>query len=136
MEGVYNVSGGEVSVIKVFVKSRTVDSTDGTYGYAVDVQCYDVFLTEAIKERIEQLSILVLSYGPEIQIYRYIKDKEAIFEFKASQVLPGSYRINVINSLEEYMSDVDEYGAMITAVSKDLIERIVYLFGAYSIHSY
>jgi hypothetical protein len=136
MERVFTAKKEEVSIIRIFVKSRTHNTEEDIYGFALDIECYDVFLTEAIKKEVEKLSALVLSYAPEILVYRHIKDREPIMEFKASQFLSGSYKVSVVTALEEYLRKVDNYNESISLISKGIIERISYLFGAYSLDSY
>jgi hypothetical protein len=136
MEQVYSNKATDVSIIKIFVKSRTKDSENNEYGYAIDIECCDVFLTDFIKEEVEKLSALVLSYAPEILIYRHIKDREPIMEFRASQFLPKSYKVAIISNFEEYLTEINCYSNTINLLSKAIIERISYLFGAYSLESY
>jgi hypothetical protein len=136
MERVFTAKKEEVSIIRIFVKSRTHNTEEDIYGFALDIECYDVFLTDAIKKEVEKLSALVLSYAPEILVYRHIKDREPIMEFTASQFLSGSYKVSVVTALEEYLRKVDNYNESISLISKGIIERISYLFGAYSLDSY
>jgi hypothetical protein len=136
MERVFTAKKEEVSIIRIFVKSRTHNSEEDVYGFALDIECYDVFLTDFIKEEVEKLSALVLSYAPEIQVYRHIKEREPIMEFKASQFLAGSYKVSVLTSFEEYLKKIKNYNETINLISKNIIERISYLFGAYSLDNY
>ncbi|MCM0650549.1 hypothetical protein NBE98_19470 [Clostridium swellfunianum] len=136
MEGVYTAKREEVSIIRIFVKSRTHNAEEDRYGFALDVECYDVFLTDAIKEEVERLSALVLSYAPELQVYRHIKDKEPIMEFRASQAVAGCYKVSVATAFEEYLKKVKNYSDIISLISKGIIERISFLFGAYSLDRY
>jgi hypothetical protein len=136
MERVYTARGEEVSVFRIFVKSRTHDVDKDSYGFAIDIECQDVFLTDYLKEEVEKLSALILSYAPEIQVYRHIKDREPIMEFKASQFLSGSYKINVFTSFQECLAKIQSYNDSINCISKSIIERICYLFGAYSLDNY
>jgi hypothetical protein len=136
MAGHYTTRGEEVSIIRIFVKNRTHDGNTDSYGFDLDIECYDVFLTDLIKVEVERLSSLVLSYAPEIQVYRHIKDREPIMEFTATQVLSGSYKVKVETAFEEYLKKVKNYSDTISLISKGIIERIVYLFGAYSLDNY
>jgi hypothetical protein len=136
MERVFTAKKEDVSIIRIFVKSRTHNAEEDVYGFALDIECYDVFLTDFIKEEVEKLSALVLSYAPEIQVYRHIKDREPIMEFKASQFLSGSYKVSVLTAFEEYLVKIKNYNETISLISKSIIERISYLFGAYSLDNY
>lgn len=136
MERVFTSQKEDVSIIRIFVKSRTHNAEEDVYGFALDIECYDVFLTDFIKEEVEKLSALVLSYAPEIQVYRHIKDREPIMEFKASQFLSGSYKVSVLTAFEEYLVKIKNYNETISLISKSIIERISYLFGAYSLDNY
>jgi hypothetical protein len=136
MERVYASSREEVSIIRIFVKSRTYDADKDVYGFAIDIECYDVFLTDIIKQEAEKLSALVLSYAPEIQVYRHIKDREPIMEFRASQVMPSTYKVTVITPFEEQLKKINNYNDVISLISKGIIERISYLFGVYSLDNY
>ncbi len=136
MERVYSSKREEVSIIRIYVKSRTYDADKDVYGFAIDIECYDVFLTDCIKQEVEKLSALVLSYAPEIQVYRHIKDREPIMEFRASQVMASSYKVSVLTSFEEQLIKVNNYNDVINIISKGIIERISYLFGAFSLDNY
>lgn len=132
---VHNVEE-EVSIAKVFVVSKTRDDEADTNGFAINIECCDVFLTDLIKEEIEKITALTLSYAPELQVYRHIKDKDPILEFKASQFFAGSYKVSIVNSFEEHMLKKQNYRNSINIISKSIIERIVYLFSAFSLDSY
>lgn len=136
MERVFTAKKEEVSIIRIYVKSRTHNAEEDTYGFALDIECYDVFLTDFIKEEVEKLCALVLSYAPEIQVYRHIKERESIMELRASQFIAGSYRVSVLTPFEEYLNKIDNYNETISLISKNIIERISYLFGAYSLDNY
>lgn len=136
MGHLYNTGGSEVSIIKVFVKGRTRNLEDDKYGYSINIECYDVFSTEFIKQEVEKLSALVLNRAPEFLIYRQIKDKAPIMEFTASQFMSGCYKVNVINPLQEYIGHLKEYNNSVDIISKSMIERIVHLFSAFSVDSY
>lgn len=136
MDRIYAAKGEEVSIIRIYVKSRTHDAKEDIYGFAIDIECYDVFLTDTIRQEVEKLSALILSYAPEIQVYRHIKEREPIMEFRASQILTGSYKVSVLTSFEEYLRKINNYNDTISLISKGIIERISYLFGAYSLDNY
>jgi hypothetical protein len=126
----------EVSLIRIFVKKRTHDVEQDVYSFAIDIECCDVFLTDTIKEELEKLCALLLSYSPEIQVYRNIKYREPIMEFMASQLCTGNYRVSVNTSFKEQLRIVKNYDEIISLISKGIIERISYLFGAYSLNNY
>jgi hypothetical protein len=132
----YTTRREEVSIIKIFIKDRTHDTTRDIHRFDFDIECYDVFLTDLIKSEVEKLSALILSCAPEIQVYRYIKDREPIMEFSASQLLSGNYKVRVATAFEDYLRKVENYSDTISLISKGIIERISYLFGAYSLDRY
>ncbi|ERI90719.1 hypothetical protein HMPREF1982_03757 [Clostridiales bacterium oral taxon 876 str. F0540] len=136
MQHLYNTEADEVSILKIFVKSRTKNLDGEEYGYSIDIECCDVFLTDSIKQEIEKLSALLLSYAPEIQIYRHIKEQMPIMEFRASQYMPRLYKVNICTNFEEYMIKIKNYNDIVNLISKSIIERITYLFGAYSLENY
>lgn len=136
MGHLYNTGSSEVSIIKVFVKGRTRSLEDNKYGYSINIECYDVFSTDFIKQEVEKLSELVLSCTPEFLIYKQIKEKTPILEFSASQIISGCYKINVINPLQKHINSLKEYNNSIDIISKSMIERIVYLFSAFSVDSH
>jgi hypothetical protein len=132
----YTTRREEVSIIKIYIKNRTHDVKKDIFGFDFDIESYDVFLTELIKTEVERLSALVLSCAPELQVYRHIKNREPIIEFTASQVLSGNYKVSVATAFEEYLRKVENYSDTISLISKGIIERIRYLFGAYSLDNY
>lgn len=136
MERILASKKNEVSIARVYVKSRTKNLSEGRYGFAIDVECFDVFLTDSIKSEIEKLCAFVLNYVPEINVYRHIKDRCEILEFYASQFLPGSYKVSIVTPFEQYIEDTDNYNSIVTMISKSLIERLTYLFSAFSLDSY
>lgn len=136
MRQMYNTIGEEVCISRVFVQKERRDVEKDTYGYCINIECYDAFLTDTIKEEIEKLSAFTLSYAPEIQIYRHIKDSIPILEFRASQSLGGNYKINIINPFEEYMIKNRIYNNSLNFISKCIIERIEYLFSTFSVDNY
>jgi hypothetical protein len=136
MGHLYNTEADEVSILKIFVKSRTKDLEDEEYGYSIDIECCDVFLTDSIKQEIEKLSALELNYAPEIQIYRHIKEQLPIMEFKASQCMPKVYKVVICSTFEEYLVITKNYNDIVSLISKCIIERITYLFGAFSLENY
>lgn len=136
MRQMYNAIGEEVCISRVFVQKGRRDIKKDTYGYAINIECYDVFLTDTIKEEIEKLSAFTLSYAPEIQVYKHIKDNTPILEFRASQFLGGNYKVNIIHPFEEYMIKKENYTNSLNFISKCIIERIIYLFSAFSVDNY
>lgn len=136
MGHLYNTGSSEVSIIKVFIKGRTKNLEDNKYGYSINIECYDVFSTDFIKQEVEKLSILVLNCAPEFLIYKQIKDKTPILEFTASQIISGCYKVNVNNPLQKHIGDMKEYNHSVDIISRCMIERIVYLFSAFSVDSH
>lgn len=127
---IYNIMGEEVSIAKVFVVSKTIDLKEDKYGFAINIECFDVILTDFIKKEIEKMSALVLSYAPELQVYKHIKEKTPILEFKASKIPAGHYKINISNPFEEYMLKKKSYQDTLSLIRKSMIERITYLFSS------
>ena len=125
----YNTIKEKVSVAKVFVVSKTIDLKNDIYGFGINVECYDVFLNNFIKKEIEKISALVLSYAPELQVYKHIKEKAPILEFMVSKYPNGDYKIDVSSPFEEYILKKKSYYHLLSIISKSLIERIKYLFG-------
>jgi len=131
-----NKRSGEVSILRVFINSRTVNPKDKSFGYSIDIQSNEVFVSEEIKEQVERISSWSLNYAPELTAYKFIKDKEPMIEITACQFAAGVYKVNVINAFEQYLPQKEQYEGCINTISKDIIGRIVYLFSAYSLQSY
>jgi hypothetical protein len=123
-------------VAKVYIKTRTKNSNKDMCGYSIDIDCYEVFLTDYIKNELEKLSALALNLIPEIEAYRLIKEESPLLELKASQVALGNYKVKLVNPYETYMTKIKNYNNLINILSKAIIERIVYLFNAFSIENY
>jgi hypothetical protein len=131
-----NKRSSEVIILRVFINSRTVNSKDKSFGYSIDIQTNDIFVSEEIKEQVEKISSWSLNYAPELIAYKFIRDKEPVIEITACQFAAGIYKVNVTNAFEQYLPQKEEYEGCVNTISKDIIGRIVYLFSAYSLQSY
>lgn len=138
MERVFNQGGKPVSIIKVYVKNKNncTSNAGSIAGYSIDVECFDVFLTDFTKKHLENLCAIVLNAASEIQIYRFIKDRNPIIEFSAKQIAKGNYKVTVATAFIECIKNTKNFNTTINLISKSIIERIIHLFTAYSVDSY
>lgn len=133
MENPYNNVEKAVLIMKVYIDNN---DTKADKRYTINIECIDAFLTEFTRKQIEKLCAIVINSAPEIQIYRHIKERIAIFEFSASQLLKGSYKVTVGTAFKDYIENIKGFNKIIDNISKSIVERIIYIFTAYSIDSY
>jgi hypothetical protein len=93
-------------------------------------------MNEDIKAEAEKISAWSLNYAPELLAYKFIKEREPIIEFSASQFIAGNYKVKITNVFDQYLPYTEEYESSINRISKDIIGRVTYLFRAYSLESY
>lgn len=136
MESTYTKKGKAVSIMKVYLRNKNKEKNKKFPTYSIDIECFDVFLTDYMKKQVEKLCATVLNNAPEIQIYRHIKERIAIIEFSASQYLKGSYKVTVGTEFQDYVKNIKDFNNSIDIISKSIIERIIYIFTAYSLDSY
>lgn len=128
-----NTKNAEVSILRVFINSRTVNVSGESHGYSVDIRCNEVFINEETKKEAEKICSWSLNYAPELMIYKFIKEKEPIIEFNASQYADGVYNINITNVFDKYLPFKKEYKESIERIKEEVVGRIIYLFKAYSL---
>jgi hypothetical protein len=133
MENPYSKKEKAVLIMKVYIDNNDIKKDKK---YSIDIECFDVFLTEFTKKQVEKLCSIVINSAPEIQIYRHIKERKAIFEFSASQYLKGSYKVTVGTAFKDYIENIKGFNKIIENISRSIVERIIYIFTAYSIDSY
>lgn len=136
VESNYIKRGKAVSIMKVYIKGKNKENNKDLPAYSIDIECFDVFLTDFTMKQVEKLCAIVLSSAPEIQIYKHIKERIAILEFSASQQLKGSYKVTVGTNFKEYIKNTKAFKNTIDIISKSIIEKIIYIFTAYSLDSY
>lgn len=136
VESLYANRGKAVSIMKIYIKNTKKEINKNLPSYSIDIECFDVFLTDFTKRQVEKLCGIVLSSAPEIQIYRHVRDRIAIIEFSASQLLKGSYKVTVGTAFKDYVNNIKGFNNTIDIISKSIIERIIYIYTAYSLDSY
>lgn len=136
MEITHTKKGKAVSILKVYLSRKIDDRNKSILRYSIDIEGFDVFLTDFMKEKVEKLCDIVLSSASEIQIYRHIKERTPIVEFSASQLIKGSYKVTASTEFKDYVKNAKDFNDVLNIISKSIVERIIYLFSAYSLDSY
>jgi hypothetical protein len=134
MQSTFNKCEKDVTILKVFLRNN--EDNKKQHKYSIDIECFDIFLNDFMKKQIEKLCSIVLSSAPEIQIYRYMKEETAIIEFTASHKLKNKFKVTVGTAFKDYINNIKDFNNTIDIISKSIIEKIVYIFTAYSLESY
>ncbi|MFL0246872.1 hypothetical protein [Candidatus Clostridium stratigraminis] len=124
----------DVTIMKVFLRNN--DGNKKQHNYSIDIECFDIFLNDFMKKQIEKLCTIVLSSAPEIQIYRFMKEETAIIEFTASHKIKNKFKVTAATVFKDYVKNLKDFNSTIDIISKSIIEKIVYIFTAYSLESY
>lgn len=136
VENMYTKKESTVSIMRVFIKNCDEKKNKNHPSYSIDIECFDIFLSDFMKKQVEKLCSIVLSSTPEIQLYRYIKEERAIIEFTACHQVKNKYKVTVGTVFKDYVKNIKDFNNIIDIISKTIIEKIVYIFTAYSLDSY
>ncbi|MFL0269750.1 hypothetical protein [Candidatus Clostridium radicumherbarum] len=124
----------DVTIMKVFLRNN--EDNKKHHKYSIDIECVDIFLNDFMKKQIEKLCSIILCSAPEIQIYRYMKEETAIIEFTASHKMKNKFKVTAGTVFKDYINNIKDFNSTIDIISKSIVEKIVYIFTAYSLESY
>jgi|GEM_PF-3077562 len=136
MQNTYTNYERDVTIMRVYLKNNEKENNKQIPKYSIDIECFDMFLNDFMKRQIEKLCSIVLSSAPEIQIYKYMKEETAIIEFTASHQIKNKYKVTAGTVFKDYINNIKDFNSTVDIISKSIVEKIVYIFTAYSLESY